>query len=103
MMTCLGQFGDSRLERGAFLLGRLLCLGQSGISLRTLGGDRAGEVRLDRFLKNRARHTGGDGGHGAATSRDRFSLRMAGTCPAMTVEQHAAGISPYRGARGRAG
>jgi hypothetical protein len=29
-----------------------LGLGQSGISLRTLGGDRAGEVRLDRFLKN---------------------------------------------------
>jgi len=26
-----------------------------------------------------------------ATSRDRFSLRMAGTCPAMRVEQHAAG------------
>ena len=26
--------------------------GQSGISLRALGGDRAGEVRLDRFLKN---------------------------------------------------
>ncbi len=33
-------------------MGRLLCLGRSGISLRTLGGDRAGEVRLDRFLKN---------------------------------------------------
>jgi hypothetical protein len=31
-------------------------------------------------------------GHVPAASRDRFSLRMAGTCPAMTVEQHAAGI-----------
>jgi hypothetical protein len=30
--------------------------------------------------------------HIPATSRDRFSLRMAGTCPAVTVEQHAAGI-----------
>ena len=25
-------------------------------------------------------------GHVPATSRDRLSLRMAGTCPAMTVE-----------------
>jgi hypothetical protein len=30
----------------------LLSLGQAGISLRALGGDRAGEVRLERFLKN---------------------------------------------------
>ena len=37
---------------GAFLLERLPCVGQCGISLRALGGDRAGEVRLDRFLKN---------------------------------------------------
>lgn len=34
------------------MLARLLGLGQSGISLRALGGDRAGELRLDRFLKN---------------------------------------------------
>ncbi len=34
------------------MLERLLSLGQGGISLRALGGDRAGEVRLDRFLKN---------------------------------------------------
>ena len=27
-----------------------------------------------------------------ATSRDRLSLRLAGTCPAMTVGQHVAGI-----------
>jgi hypothetical protein len=39
-------------KRGAFLLERLLSHGQSGISLRALGGDRAGEVRFDRFLKN---------------------------------------------------
>ena len=31
-------------------------------------------------------------GHVPATSRDGLSLRMAGTCPAMTVGQHAAGI-----------
>ncbi len=34
------------------MLERLGGLGQAGISLRALGGDRAGEVRLDRFLKN---------------------------------------------------
>src|SRR5260370_15087678 len=33
-------------------------------------------------------------GHVPATSRDRLSLRMARTCPAMTVGQHAAGIFP---------
>ena len=49
----LGRFGDRRLQKGgAFLLARLLGLGQCGIGLRALGGDRAGEVRLDRFLKN---------------------------------------------------
>ena len=31
-------------------------------------------------------------GHAPASSRGRLSLRMAGTCPAMTVGQHAAGI-----------
>ncbi len=34
------------------MLERLLGVGQSGISLRVLGGNRAGEVRLDRFLSN---------------------------------------------------
>jgi hypothetical protein len=43
MMTSLGRFGDRRLKNGgAFLLDRLLGLGQCGISLRALGGDRAG-------------------------------------------------------------
>ena len=39
-------------------------------------------------------------GHVPATSRDRLSLRMAGTCSDMTVE-HAAGIFIYGGARAR--
>jgi Transposase DDE domain len=29
-----------------------VCAGQSGISLRAMAGDRAGQVRFDRFLKN---------------------------------------------------
>jgi hypothetical protein len=53
MLTSLGHFGDSRLERGgALLLERLLTVGQAGIDLRGLGGDRPGEMRFDRFLKN---------------------------------------------------
>lgn len=53
MMAGLGKFGDKRLEKGgAFLLERLLDTGHSGISLRPMGGDRAGELRLARFLQN---------------------------------------------------
>jgi Transposase DDE domain len=35
------------------LLARLVCAGQSGISVRRVGGNRAGEMRLTRFLRNR--------------------------------------------------
>jgi hypothetical protein len=35
------------------LLGRLVSVGQSGISVRRVGGDRAGEIRITRFLRNR--------------------------------------------------
>jgi len=35
------------------LLGRLLEVGQGGIRVRPLGGTRAGEIRLGRFLRNR--------------------------------------------------
>jgi hypothetical protein len=34
------------------LLGRLVSVGQSGISVRRVGGDRAGEIRFTRFLRN---------------------------------------------------
>ena len=36
---------------GAFLKERLIEVGQSGVRVRPLGGDRAGEVRLGRFLR----------------------------------------------------
>ena len=39
-------------KRGAFLLARLLAVGQSGVRVRPLGGDRANAVRLHRFLHN---------------------------------------------------
>jgi len=53
MENGLGGFGDTRLERGGiFLMERLIAVGQDGISVRALGGDRAGEIRLTRFLRN---------------------------------------------------
>jgi hypothetical protein len=34
------------------LLARLVCVGQSGVSVRRLGGSRAGEMRFTRLLRN---------------------------------------------------
>lgn len=34
-------------------MARLVSVGQSGISVRRVGGDRAGEIRITRFLRNR--------------------------------------------------
>lgn len=49
----LGRFGDRRLEKcGAFLHERLVESGGSGVSVRRLGKDRAGELRITRFLRN---------------------------------------------------
>jgi hypothetical protein len=51
MPPSLGRFGDARrLAAGAALLARLVAVGQSGVSVRALGGDRGGEVRFGRFL-----------------------------------------------------
>jgi hypothetical protein len=41
-------------------------------------------------------------GHVSAIRRDRLSLRLAGTCPAMTVEQHAWHFHPIVVPRARA-
>jgi len=40
-------------KRGVFLLERLVAVGQTGVRIRPLGGGRAGEIRLSRFLRNR--------------------------------------------------
>ena len=46
-------FGDRRVDRCCeFLHARLVRHGPRGISVRRLGGDRAGEVRIGRFLRN---------------------------------------------------
>ena len=53
MDNTLGGFDDLRLERGGgFPMERLTEVGQSGVRVRPLGGNRAGEVRLGRFLRN---------------------------------------------------
>jgi len=41
-------------KRGVFLLGRLLSVGARALRVRRLGGNRAGEIRLTRFLRNEA-------------------------------------------------
>jgi Transposase DDE domain len=53
MLDSLGHFGDARLARGGtFLVHRLTSVGQTGITVRGLGGTRAGELRITRFLRN---------------------------------------------------
>ena len=47
MGDSLGQFGDPRRERaGCFLLERLIEVGQAGVRVRPLGGDRAGDASV---------------------------------------------------------
>jgi hypothetical protein len=51
----LGHFGDARREAAGILLhDRLVGNCAHGVSVRGLGGDRAGEIRLTRFLHNDA-------------------------------------------------
>ncbi len=46
-------FGDRRVdEAGRFLHDRLVRRGPRGNSVRSVGGNRAGEVRIGRFLRN---------------------------------------------------
>ena len=52
MPPSLGRFGDARRRAvGIDLLARLVVVGQSGVSVRALGGGRSGEVRFGRFLR----------------------------------------------------
>lgn len=71
----LGRFGDARREAAGILLhARLVENGARGISVRRLGEDRAGELRLTRFLHSEAvciREM-------LATAADRTAGRCAG-------------------------
>ena len=52
MPPSLGHFRDARRQQvGVDLLARLVEVGQSGVKVRRLGGDRSGEVRFGRFLR----------------------------------------------------
>jgi hypothetical protein len=54
-MAGLGHFGHRHREKaGAFLLNRLHEVGQQGIQVRTLGGNRGNEMKIRRFLHNPA-------------------------------------------------
>jgi hypothetical protein len=48
----LGSSATSGSKKGAFLHRRLTADGSKGISVRQLGGGRAGEMRITRFLHN---------------------------------------------------
>ena len=50
MVRAVAFFGDRRVDR--FLHDRLVRHGPRGLSVRRLGGSRAGEVRIGRFLRN---------------------------------------------------
>jgi len=63
-------------KRGAFLLGRLVECGGTKLRVRRLGGDRAGEMRLTRFLRN-----------DAVTPEEMLSAAAAGTA-ARCVGRH---------------
>lgn len=53
MVRAVAFFGDRRVDRSyRFLHDRLVRHGPRGISVRRLGGSRAGEVRIGRFLRN---------------------------------------------------
>lgn len=56
-------------KRGAFLLDRLVGHGGQGVSVRNLGGGRAGEMRIARFLHNPE-----------VTATEMLSTALARTC-----------------------
>ena len=81
MSMGLGRFGDRRLEKGGiFLLDRLLEAGQQGVRIRPLGGDRAGEVRIGRFLHNLS-----------VTPEEMLETALARTC-ALVAGRHVLAI-----------
>ena len=54
MQSSRSYFGDFRLDQAAdFLHERLVAIGPRGISIRSVGGNRATEVRFGRFLRNK--------------------------------------------------
>ncbi len=63
------------------MLARLVCVGQSGISVRRVGGNRAGEMRFTRFLRNRRVSPG----EMVATARTRTAGLVQG-CHVLAIQ-----------------
>jgi hypothetical protein len=72
-------WGRAPGKRGVFLHARLVACGGKGASVRKLGGDRAGEMRISRFLHNR-RVTAREIVETAAARTLRAGFRPARAC-----------------------
>jgi hypothetical protein len=78
----LGRFSDRRLEKGGvFLLSRLVSTGAGPVRVRALGGGRAGEMQITRFLRSRKvtssemAETAGDRTRGLAEGRRILAIQ----------------------------
>jgi len=93
-------WGPSPAKRGAFLLDRLVASRESGVRVSALGRDRAGEMRLFRFLHNarvtpdemvrtaRARTLARVEGRHLLAIQDTTSLRDASNTSGRSLQLH---------------
>lgn len=82
-------------KRGVFALGRLLAVGARALRVRRLGGDRAGEIRLTRFLRNDAVTTGEMATHAALGTSQRCQGRDVLVIQDTTVTRSESGGGDY--------
>jgi len=82
-------------KRGVFALGRLLAVGARALRVRRLGGDRAGEIRLTRFLRNDAVTTGEMATHAALGTSQRCQGRDVLVIQDTTVTRSEGGGGDY--------
>lgn len=88
--------GRTAGKRGAFLHERLVAHGGKGVSVRLLGGDRAGEMRITRFLHNPKVRLG----EMISAARERTCAQVAGRhvlaiqdTSALRVDEKGVGLS----------
>jgi hypothetical protein len=92
----LGKFGDARREAAGVLLhARLVAHSVQGVSVRRLGQDRAGELRLSRFLHNEAVTIGEMVATAAVRTAERCSGRDVLVIQDTTVVRSAGGGGLY--------
>lgn len=96
MELSLGRFGDRRLEKcGDYLLSRLVASGGRKVRVRHLGSDRAGEMRLTRFLRNEAVTTTEMLAEASARTAERCAGRRVLAIQDTTVLRSAGGGGSY--------